>query len=409
MRSLHYILTSEGRHAEPFRDAEPEPIEQRSLCLVGADDAAQSQVASRHRVGWQNNVGAVNGGEFLEDSSRAVAQPSAALPLLEGFPHRVGEKADQDVAEHAILLLMPDRPDRQVALVDAECRLGLTELDVGSPQRLRRPVGDVGAQHIAAFAVARPVVPFGLDRPIEPEAARCGGILDEADGIASCGARVAPEKTTDLALRGAAVHRLLCPRQPLPETGKPGLDAFGKTLMHGELLLLAFRRADQQERRAAAIGRSAQLGLDAIANLTPIARIDELGSKLLHVALVGADEIATPAAVQPCHGLGTGHAAIHHPDARGIPVTAFHRRNDLFDSGYVGAIAGKHLVAERYAVTGHDKADADLLAIAPLIAAVATLGHRVGRGLALEVGAGHVVEQKLVVEPEQRTQPVLEM
>src|SRR5260221_14489412 len=125
MRSLHYILSSEGRQAEPFRDAQPEPIEERSLCLVGADDAAQSQVASRHRVGWQNNVGAVNCGEFLEDGSRAVAQSSAALPLLEGFPHRVGEKADQDVGERAILLLMPDRPDRQVALVDAECRLDI--------------------------------------------------------------------------------------------------------------------------------------------------------------------------------------------------------------------------------------------------------------------------------------------
>src|SRR5258708_14565815 len=169
--------------------------------------------------------------------------------------------------------------------------------------------------------------------------------------------------------------------------------------MHGELLLLAFRGADQQERLAAAIGRNAQLGFDAIANLAPIARIDELGSKLLYVALVGADEIATPAAVQPRHCLGTGHAAIHHPDAMGHAVAAFHRRNDLFDSGYVGAIAGKHLVAKRYAVTGHDKAAADLLAIAPLIAAVATFGHRVCRGLALELGAGQVVEQKLVVEP----------
>src|SRR5258708_33736072 len=95
--------------------------------------------------------------------------------------------------------------------------------------------------------------------------------------------------------------------------------------------------------------------------LAPVARINELGSKLLYVALVGADEVATPAAVQPCHGLGTGHAAIHHPDAMGHAVAAFHRRNDLFDSGYVGAVAGKHLVANRNAVTGQDKADAHLL------------------------------------------------
>ena len=41
----------------------------------------------------------------------------------------------------ALGLLVPDRPDREVALVDAEGRLGLGELDVGAPQLLGAPVG----------------------------------------------------------------------------------------------------------------------------------------------------------------------------------------------------------------------------------------------------------------------------
>lgn len=96
----------------------------------------------------------MNGAEFLKDGVRRVAQAGAALPLLERLPQHIGQEAHQYVREDALLALVPDRPDRQLAFVDAKGRRGLGELDVGPPQRLGRPVADIGAQHVAAFAVA---------------------------------------------------------------------------------------------------------------------------------------------------------------------------------------------------------------------------------------------------------------
>ena len=103
----------------------------------------------------------------------------------------------------------PDRADRQLTLVDAEGGLGFGELDIGPPQRLGRPVGDVGAQHVAVFAVGRPFVPFGPRRPFQPQTGGDSGVCDEADRVTSGGARVAPEKAADLALGGAAILRVL--------------------------------------------------------------------------------------------------------------------------------------------------------------------------------------------------------
>jgi len=61
---------------------------------------------------------------------------------------------------YPVLALMPDGPDRKFALVDAKRRLRLTELNVGPPQLLGIPVGDVSAQQVSAFAVPGPVIPF---------------------------------------------------------------------------------------------------------------------------------------------------------------------------------------------------------------------------------------------------------
>ena len=64
-------------------------------------------------------------------------------------------------------------------------------------------------------------------------------------------------------------------------------------------------------------------------------------------------------------------------------------------------VAGEHLVAERKAVEGHDQGDAHLLAVGAMIAGIAALRLRVRFGLALEIGAGHIVEQHFVLHREQ--------
>ena len=147
-------MAGHERHAESFGQAETEVFKQRCLSAIGANDAAQSQLAMRACCGWQDHVGAVDGAKFLEDGARTVAEAGTALPLLQRLPQHVGEKAHQDVRQHAVFALMPDGADRQLAFVDAKRGFRLGELDIGPPQRLGAPVAQIGAQQVATFAVA---------------------------------------------------------------------------------------------------------------------------------------------------------------------------------------------------------------------------------------------------------------
>ena len=82
-------------------------------------------------------------------------------------------------------------------------------------------------------------------------------------------------------------------------------------------------------------------------------------------------------------------------------VAGLHGPDDLLDRGHIGAIAGEQLVAQRHPLAGDDQGHADLLAVRPVIAAVAALGQRIVRAPAFEVRAGHVVEEQIVVEREE--------
>ena len=73
--------------------------------------------------------------------------------------------------------------------LDAKGRFRFRKLDIGPPQRLGAPVAQIGAQHIAAFAVTRPVVPFGAPRPFAPQAGRQDLVVDETDRMSRAAAR----------------------------------------------------------------------------------------------------------------------------------------------------------------------------------------------------------------------------
>jgi hypothetical protein len=64
------------------------------------------------------------------------------------------------------------------------------------------------------------------------------------------------------------------------------------------------------------------------------------------------------------------------------------------------AVARKRLEGQRQALRRADQADADLFAVAAAVARVAALGLRIALRLAFEVGARHVVEQKLETHAE---------
>jgi hypothetical protein len=91
---------------------------------------------------------------------------------------------------------------------------------------------------------------------------------------------------------------------------------------------------------------------------------------------------------------------VHHPHPVRPSEARLHARDDLLDRGHIGGVAGEDLVAKGHAFARDYQGNVHLHAIGPVITRVAALGNlRVGH--ALEVGAGHIVEQQIVVELEQ--------
>ena len=77
--------------------------------------------------------------------------------MAERLPQHVGQEADQDVGQYAVLLLMPDRSDREVAFVNAKGGFRFRELDIRFPKFFVAPVGNVGPQQIATGAEGGPI------------------------------------------------------------------------------------------------------------------------------------------------------------------------------------------------------------------------------------------------------------
>src|SRR5207245_10364104 len=91
-----------------------------------------------------------------------------------------------------------------------------------------------------------------MRRPFEPQLGRDFGIIDETDRIARGGTRVAAEQPPDLTLGGAAIDRVLCPRDAPLQARQRWLYPLAEAGMHGLVLLLPLVRTHQQERLAAA-------------------------------------------------------------------------------------------------------------------------------------------------------------
>ena len=79
------------------------------------------------------------------------------------------------------------------------------------------------------------------------------------------------------------------------------------------------------------------------------------------------------------------------------------------DGLQVSGVAGERAVGQREAVAGHNQRDDDLLAIAAVIAGIASVREFVLFSQPLEVRAGKVVEYQAVIELEQGTQPFFQI
>ena len=109
-------------------------VEQDRLVIGRATDAA---AADFHAVaGREHYINEADFAQFVEDSARFVAQAAGLGHLVQRFPQHVGQEADEDVSKDAVFLLVPNRANLQVALVEAKGGFRLGQLDVRFPQLL---------------------------------------------------------------------------------------------------------------------------------------------------------------------------------------------------------------------------------------------------------------------------------
>jgi hypothetical protein len=124
--------------------------QQDGLMVGGLGDATLTDLGSL--ACGQYHIHQLDLAQFFKDAPRFVSQSGRQTALRKRLPKNVSQEADQDVRQHPIFFLMPDRPEHQVAFVDAERRLGLGQLDVGLPQVFVTPIRHVAAQEVAPFA-----------------------------------------------------------------------------------------------------------------------------------------------------------------------------------------------------------------------------------------------------------------
>jgi hypothetical protein len=101
----------------------------------------------------------------------------------------------------------------------------------------------------------------------------------------------------------------------------------------------------------------------------------------------------------------------HRPEGTRVrhPVAPLDERHDLFHRLHVGAVAREDFISQRHPFPADHQGNADLLAVWAAVAGVPALRLRVLLGGPLEVGARHVVEQEVVLQPEEFSQALFEV
>jgi len=149
------------------------------------------------------------------------------------------------------------------------------------------------------------------------------------------------------------------------------------------------------------VAMARELDLDTVMDGAPALCRRKFGSELLQFRLRCADDVAASGRAQPSQVLGARHAAVGDPHPPDDAVTCLHGGDDRLQGARIVGVAGEHFVTQRKAVERHHQRDQDLLAVATMIARIAALRLAIGQRLALEIGAGDVVEQHVVAQREQ--------
>lgn len=108
-------------------------------------------------------------------------------------------------------------------------------------------------------------------------------------------------------------------------------------------------------------------------------------------------------------GLFGGNAPIHDPDPVGLAVPGLDLGQKILEGLLVEGIAGEDLVGQGKTVRGNDQGDDHLDAGGAMVATVAMLALTGLGRIALEVGAGEVIEQDLVASREEVAPALLQV
>ena len=135
--SLHLGWHKLGSKA--FREGDAEAMQQEFLLAVRLGHAAESDggVVTVAAVDGKYDVPRLDLDELVEQTPWRIAQAAAAHPTRQRLPHRIRQEAHQDMGEHAVLFVMPDRAEHEFVFRDAKRPFGFGQLDVMFPQRLR--------------------------------------------------------------------------------------------------------------------------------------------------------------------------------------------------------------------------------------------------------------------------------
>ena len=144
-----------------------------------------------------------------------------------------------------------------------------------------------------------------------------------------------------------------------------------------------------------------QLDFHVRFDLLPVGFLQQFAFELTQLAFGGSDDVQGSARSQIIQIVLAGHPPVHRPYPFGAAVLGFHPVHDVLHCGDVSPVARKDLIGQRQAFGGHHQTDAYLLAVRALISTVAAPGLRVALALPFEIGAGHVVEQKLEAAAKQ--------
>jgi len=125
------------------------------LCRLGDASAADVDAAFCQ----QHNVHHLYLRYLIKHFPGLIAQTRCPTHLSEGFPKDKCEEAHQNVRLNPFFLLVPNRANRQIALMNAERGFSLSELDVGFPEILGAPIRDVASQQVASLAQGGPIAP----------------------------------------------------------------------------------------------------------------------------------------------------------------------------------------------------------------------------------------------------------